>query len=135
MAIKYLVNIKGKGLITLDVFPARAWVRELCSYRTFDSLQQLQDVLRVIDVSEEAYERGLGCPRDARIAIETVKALPQFKVKTAVMTSDISGKDLHDKLQEAVKRGMILTYGRIEDPHGGSKYWMAEVIDGIEEVA
>lgn len=135
MAFKYIVNTKDTGLTVLDIFPAKAWVRELCSYRTFDSLKQLQDVLRVIDVSQEAYDRGLGCPRDARVAIELVKSLPQFKLKKAVMTSNISAKDLYDKLNEAAKKGMILLFDKIEEPHGGSKCWMAEVVDGIEEVA
>ena len=135
MAIKNIVNTLDKGLVDLSTFPCRGWVKELCEYRTFKSLEQLQNILMVVDVSEAAYDRGLGCPRDARVAIETIKSLPKFEASYAVMTSDISGKDLYEKLHEAAKKGMILYHSRIEDPQGGSKYWMAEVIDRIEEVA
>ena len=132
--MKYLVYTKDKGLTTLETFHCRNWVKELCENRIFESIQQLDDLLLVVDVSKEAYDRGLGCPRDARLAIETIKALPKFQPEFAVVTSKESGKAVYNTCKELFKQGRILTWGRIEDPHIGCDCWMTEVVCGIKEV-
>ena len=132
--MKYLVYAKDKGLTTLETFSCRAWVKELCENRIFESIQQLDDLLLVVDVSKEAYDRGLGCPRDARLAIESIKALPKFQPEFAVVTSKESGKVVYNTCKELAKQGRILTWGTIEDPHPGCDCWMAEVVCGIKEV-
>lgn len=135
MAIRYLVSTKDKGLTDLSTFPCRSWVKELCENREFESHKQLQDILRVIDVSEEAYNRGLGCPRDAREAIELVKSLPKFEVKIAYVISKESGKKVYDDCRELYKQGRILYYSSIEDPRAGRDFWVSEVITEIKKGA
>lgn len=132
--MKYLVYTKDKGLTTLETFSCRTWVKELCENRIFKSIQQLDDILLVVDVSKEAYERGLGCPADARNAFKFIESLPKFKPEFAVVTSKESGKAVYDTCKELAKQGRILTWGKIEDPHPGCDCWMAEVVCGIKEV-
>lgn len=132
--IRYLVNTKDKGLISLETFPCRTWVKDLCENRTFESIEQLQNLLMVVDVTEAAYNRGLGCPKDARLAVETIKALPKFQPEFAAVTSKESGKRVYETCRELSKQGRILTWGKVEDPHPGCDCWIAEVVCGIKEV-
>lgn len=133
--IRYLVSTKDKGIVSLDTFPCRSWVKALCENREFESLKQLQNILMVVDVSEEAYNRGLGCPRDARRAIELVKSLPKVKFETAVVTSKESGKKVYDDCRELAKQGRILHYTMPQDPCTGRDCWLAEVVTGIKKGA
>ena len=132
MAIRFIVNTKDKGLVSLETFPCRTWVKELCENREFESFEQLQNILRVVDVSKEAYERGLGCPVDAHNAIDTVKSLPKIQLETAVVTSNESGKKVYDECRELHKQGRIIYYTMPKDPCTGRDFWIAEVITGIK---
>ena len=135
MAIRYLVNTQDKGLISLETFPCHRWVKELCENREFESHQQLQNILRVIDISEEAYNRGLGCPRDAREAVELVRSLSKVEFETAVVTSKESGKKVYDDCRELAKQGRIIYYTMPQDPCTGRDCWLAEVITGVKKGA
>lgn len=127
-----LVNTKDKGLIDLSTFPARRWVLEFCKCREFESLEELNQLLRVVDVSKEAYDRGLGCPADARRALSIIEKAPEIELLTAVVTSKESGKDVYDTCKALAKQGRIIHWGKIEDPRPGRKFWLAEVVTGIK---
>ena len=133
--LKYLVYTKDNGIISLDTYPCRSWVKELCENKEFESLKQLQNILMVVDVSKEAYDRGLGCPRDARRAIEIIKALPTVKFETAVVTSKESSKKVYDDCRELAKQGRIIHYTMPQDPCTGRDFWMAEVITSVKKGA
>ena len=131
MAIRFIVNTKDKGLVSLETFPCRTWVKELCENREFESFEQLQTILRVVDVSKEAYERGLGCPADAHRAIKLIESFPKFKFSTAVITSKESGMAVYMMCKEFAKQGKILHWGRIEEPQKDGDPWTAEVITSL----
>ena len=133
--IRFLVNTKDNGLTSLETFPCRKWVKELCENREFESLDQLQNLLMVVDVSKEAYDRGLGCPIDARKAVETITALPTVEFETAVVTSKESGKKVYEDCRELAKQGRILYYTMPQDPCTGRDFWLAEVITGVKKGA
>lgn len=133
--IRYLVNTKDHGIVSLDTFPCRSWVKELCENREFESLQQLQNILRVVDVSKEAYDRGLGCPIDARTAVETIKSLPTVEFEAAVVTSKESGKKVYDDCRELAKQGRIIYYTMPQDPCTGRDFWLSEVITSVKKGA
>lgn len=129
-----LVLTRDNGIVDLSTYNCRPWLKELINNRIFDTQKLLQQILLVADVSKEAYERGLGCPADARNAIKIIESSPRFKPEFAVVTSKESGKAVYDTCKELAKQGRILTWGTIEDPHPGCDCWMAEVVCGIKEV-
>ena len=131
--MRFLVNTKDNGLVSLETFPCHRWVKELCENREFESLKQLQNILRVVDVSKEAYDRGLGCPIDARKAVETIKTLPTVEFETAVVTSKESGKKVYEDCRELAKQGRIIYYTMPQDPCTGRDFWLAEVITGVKK--
>ena len=126
-----LVYTKDNGIVDLSTFPCRSWVKELISNRIFDHLEDVQNILRVVDVSKEAYDKGLGCPKDAKTAIKLITSAPKFTVSTAVYTSEISGKDLYDRLHVLLKKKEIVTYDNIHDPDGTNQVWFANVVNKI----
>lgn len=132
MAIRFMVNTKDKGLASLETFPCRTWVKELCENREFESLEQLQNILRVVDVSQEAYERGLGCPADASNAVKLIESLPKIQLETAVVISNESGKKVYDECKELHKQGRIIYYTMPKDPCTGRNFWIAEVVTSIK---
>ena len=129
-----LVLTRDNGIVDLSTFPCSSWLKELINNRIFDTEKLLQQILLVADVSEEAYDRGLGCPADARNAIKIIESAPKFKPEYGVMISHESGKELYQDLQEMYRQKRILWNGKIEDPCPGRKFWQVEVIDEIKEV-
>lgn len=129
-----LVLTRDNGIVDLSTYNCRTWLKELINNRIFDTQELLQQILLVADVSKEAYERGLGCPADARNAIKLIESSPKFKPEYGVMISDESGKELYQDLKEMYRQKRILWNGKIEDPCPGRKFWQVEVIDEIKEV-
>jgi len=129
-----LVFTRDNGVVDLSSFPCRPWLKEFINNRIFDTHKLLQEILLVADVSKEAYDRGLGCPADARNAIKLIESSPKFKPEYAVMTSNESGKKLYQDLQEMYRQKRILWNGKVEDPRPGCKFWQVQVIDKIKEV-
>ena len=95
-------------------------------------MDEIQNILFVIDKREDAYERGLGCPADARIAIEKIKNAKKFVPKFAYVCSRTSGKDLHDKLQLLSKQEKILMYSNIESQNFRYPLWISKVVVSIK---
>ena len=129
-----LVLTRDNGIVDLSTYNCRPWLKELINNRIFDTQELLQQILLVADVSKEAYERGLGCPADARNAIKIIESSPRFKPEYGVMISHESGKELYQDLKEMYRQKRILWNGQIEDPCPGRKFWQVEVIDEIKEV-
>ena len=88
--------------------------------------------MRVVDVSKEAYDRGLGCPADARRALKAIESAPKIEWETAVVTSKESGKKVYDDCKELAKQGRIIHFTYPEDPCTGRNCWMSEVITGFK---
>ena len=70
------VKEKNYELPVTELTPFR--YDELVNHRVFETLKDVQYTLLALSTSKGAIDRGLGCPRDVRKAIEHIESLATY---------------------------------------------------------
>lgn len=112
-------------------YPANKELLQKISGKIFKDKETLEHCLMVASRNQESYVRGLGCPRDAKVAFATIENAKKFKSFESVIV-----EDTRDQLKESIKKfnelgRKIVLLDMSEKNVSGKMKWVAEVIEII----
>lgn len=114
------------------LYPCKEELLQKISGKIFKDQKTLECLLMAASKGHESYIRGLGCPKDAKVAFETIENAKSFKYIHSAFI-----KDTREEVKESLKRckeiGRIFVVETMEQRKTSSGMkWIAEGFEIIK---
>lgn len=128
---KIIVLYENGTIGNFTTYPANKELLQKISGKIFKDQETLEHCLIVASRNQESYVRGLGCPKDAKVAFEIIENAKKFKSFESVIVEDTRDqiKETFKKLNESGRKVVLLDMS--EKNVSGKMKWVAEVIEII----
>ncbi len=130
--MKNIIVLYENGTIgNFTTYHANKELLQKISGKIFKDKETLEHCLMAASRNQESYVSGLGCPKDAKVAFETIENAKKFKSFESVIV-----EDTRDQLKESIKKfnelgRKVVLLDMSEKNVSGKMKWVAEVIEII----